>query len=352
MQNCPAHSSTAAWLTQINSAAQRAAALTRQLLAFSRKQVIQTRNLALNPVLQNLDGILSRLLGEDIVLTTVFAADLPAIEADPNMIEQVVMNLAVNARDAMPKGGQLRVATSVIDVDAAHALNQVGAREGRFICLEITDSGCGMSPETLGRIFEPFFTTKEVGKGTGLGLATVYGIVKQHQGWLEVSSKVGVGTTFKVFLPASGRAEDGAGEHPPSLQNVRGGRETILLVEDEPTLRELVQTILRSYQYNVLSAANGVDALELWDKNRGRIDLLLTDLLMPAGMNGHELAAKLRQYEPRLKVIYTSGYSQTMLETDPNHCDGLFLAKPYRPLMLAQLVRACLDGAVCAGTSP
>ncbi len=332
-------------LKQISDAARRAAALTRQLLAFSRKQVIQTRALALNTVLQNSGSILSRLLGEDVALKTEFAADLPSIQADPGMIEQVVMNLAVNARDAMPKGGQLRVATSLVEVDAAHALRQVGARQGRFVCLEVADSGCGMSPETLSRIFEPFFSTKEVGKGTGLGLATVYGIVKQHQGWIEVASEAGVGTTFKIFLPAIGGTAEETPDTSFLLKNVRGGQETILLVEDEPDLRELVCEILKGYRYKVVSAANGVEALKLWDKHDGRIDLLLTDIVMPEGMNGRELVVQLRQRQPNLRVIYTSGYSAAMAETEPNHRDGLFLAKPYRPPALAKLVRECLDGA-------
>ena len=332
-------------LKQISDAARRAAALTRQLLTFSRKQVIQTRDLALNTVLQNLGSILSRLLGEDVALKTEFDAELPSIQADPGMIEQVVMNLAVNARDAMPKGGQLRVATSVVEVDAAHAARQVGARPGRFVCLEVADTGCGMSPETLSRIFEPFFSTKEVGKGTGLGLATVYGIVRQHQGWIEVASEVGVGSTFIIFLPASGRPVAETTDTSFRTRNILGGEETILLVEDEPDLRELVREILQGYRYKVVSAANGVEALKMWDQHDGRIDLLLTDIVMPEGLNGRELVAQLRQRRPDLKVIYTSGYSAATGDSEPDHRNGLFLAKPYRPPALAQLVRQCLDGA-------
>jgi CheY-like chemotaxis protein len=261
------------------------------------------------------------------------------------MVEQVMMNLAVNARDAMPKGGQLRVATSFVEVDAAHALRQVGARQGPFVCLEVADRGTGMSPETLSRIFEPFFSTKEVGKGTGLGLATVYGIVKQHQGWIEVASEVGAGTTFKIYLPAIGQPAEDIPDTSFRTQNVRGGQETILLVEDEPDLRELVRDILQSYRYRVVSAANAVEALKLWDQNDGRIDLLLTDIVMPEGMNGRELVVQLRQRRPNLKVIYTSGYSAPVVDNEPDQRDGLFLAKPYRPPALAQLVRKCLDGA-------
>ncbi len=332
-------------LKPISDAARRAATLTRQLLTFSRKQVIQTRALALNSVMQNLSAILPRLLGEDIELKTELAEDLPATQADAGMIEQVVMNLAVNARDSMPKGGQLRLATSQVEVDAAHALRQVGARQGWFICLEVADTGCGMSPETLDRIFEPFFSTKEIGKGTGLGLATVYGIVKQHLGWIEVTSEVGAGTCFKIFLPALSNPVEASPETTIHTREVRGGQETILLVEDEPDLRELVSEVLQSYCYRVISAANGVEALKLWDQSEGRIDLLLTDVVMPEGMNGCELATQLRQRRPDLKVIYTSGYSAPMAGVELDSREALFLAKPYRPPALAKLVRECLDGA-------
>jgi two-component system cell cycle sensor histidine kinase/response regulator CckA len=330
----------------IAAAARRAGALTRQLLAFSRKQVLQTRVLALNAVLQNLGSILPRLLGEDIALKTDLAADLPTIQADPGMIEQVIMNLAVNARDAMPRGGELRVTTSFAQVDAAHAARHVGARAGGFVCLEVADTGCGMSPETLGRIFEPFFSTKEVGKGTGLGLATVYGIVKQHQGWIEVASEVDVGTSFKIFLPAMNKPAEASADTAVFTRDVRGGHETILLVEDEPDLRELVSEILQGYCYNVVAAANGVEALKLWDQHDGRIDLLLTDLVMPEGMNGSELVAQLRRRRPDLKVIYTSGYGAAVVGGELDAREALFLPKPYRPPALARLVRECLDGAV------
>jgi len=346
LNKCQDDPSALRQVKQISGAARRGAALTRQLLTFSRKQVIQTRTLALNTILQNLGTILPRLLGEDIALKTELAAHLPSIQADPGMMEQVVMNLAVNARDAMPQGGQLRVVTSLVDVDATHAMRQVGARQGSFVCLEVADTGCGMNPETLSRIFEPFFSTKEVGKGTGLGLATVYGIVKQHQGWIEVASEVGAGTSFRIFLPALTKPAESPPDTTLRTREVRGGRETILLVEDEPDLRELVSEILESYRYRVVAAANGVEALKLWDQIDGRIDLLLTDLVMPEGMNGCELVAQLRQRRPELKVIYTSGYSPAMSGVELDTREGLFLAKPYRPPALAQLVRECLDGAV------
>ena len=331
-------------LKQISDATRRASALTRQLLTFSRKQVIQTRVLDVNAVLKNLSSILSRLLGEDIALKTEFTENLPSVAADAGMLEQVVMNLAVNARDAMPKGGQLRVVTSVVQVDKAHAERQVGASAGAFVSLEVTDTGCGMSAETLGRIFEPFFSTKEIGKGTGLGLATVYGIVKQHQGWIEVVSELDHGTTFKVFLPIAGKPPETNGDTTFRQREIAGGAETILLVEDEPDLRELVRDILLGYQYKVISASNGVEALKIWDQQDGRIDLLLTDLVMPEGMNGRDLAIQLRQRKPELKVIYTSGYSAGVIGEESSLRDGLFLQKPYRPPALAELVRRCLDG--------
>lgn len=330
-------------LKQISDATRRASSLTRQLLTFSRKQVIQMRIISLNTVLGNLSSILSRLLGEDIALVDSFAGELPSIQADAGMIEQVVMNLVVNARDAMPKGGQLRMATSLVEVDFAHIQRQVSARQGLFVCLEIADTGCGMSADTLSRIFEPFFSTKEVGKGTGLGLATVYGIIKQHQGWIEVTSEPGIGTTFKVFLPAVAARAETPADTTFRKRDVAGGSETILLVEDENELRELVREILKGYSYHVISAANGVEALKVWDQHDGRVDLLLTDLVMPEGMNGRELATRLRQRKPGLKVIYTSGYTAGVVGGEAGCGDALFLQKPYRPPALAELVRQCLD---------
>lgn len=343
LARCKDEAPIAGPLKQISDATRRASSLTRQLLTFSRKQVIQTRIISLNTVLGNLSSILSRLLGEDIALENAFAEELPSIQADAGMIEQVVLNLAVNARDAMPKGGQLRLVTSLVEVDVAHVQRQAAARQGVFVCLEIADTGCGMDPETLNRIFEPFFSTKEVGKGTGLGLATVYGIIKQHQGWIEVTSQLGKGTSFKVFLPAVAVRAESPADTTFRKRDVPGGSETILLVEDENELRELVREILTGYSYNVISAANGVEALKVWDQHDGRIDLLLTDLVMPEGINGRDLATRLRERKPGLKVIYTSGYTAGVVGGDAGCGDGLFLQKPYRPPALAELVRQCLD---------
>jgi two-component system, cell cycle sensor histidine kinase and response regulator CckA len=345
LKQCSHDSSVANQLKIILDAAQRTAGLTRQLLMFSRKQVVQPQLLCLNSVLQNLGAMLGRLLGEDIAMEIPPAAQLSNIHADPGMIEQVVLNLAINARDAMPGGGRLRIATSTVDVDTTHAECHVGASPGRFACLEISDTGCGMDADTLSRIFEPFFTTKEVGKGSGLGLATIYGIVKQHTGWIEVASEVGKGTTFRIFLPAVEGRPVSSGDTLRLSREIQGGNETILLVEDEPVLLEMVREILQGYKYRVLTASNGLEALELWNQYDGKIDLLLTDVVMPNGMNGRELATKLSKGRPDLKVIYTSGYSSAIVDSEPDRREGLFLAKPFRPPALADLVRKCLDSA-------
>jgi PAS domain S-box-containing protein len=334
-------------LKQVSDAARRASSLTRQLLMFSRKQVIQPKVLDLNSVLRNLYNMLSRLLGEDIAVETKYAAEMPAIEADTGMIEQVVMNLAVNARDAMPKGGQLLIYTAPIEISDEYMQHHADSRAGKFVRLSVTDTGCGMNRETLNRIFEPFFSTKEVGKGTGLGLATVYGIVKQHQGWIEVESEVGVGTTFNIYLPGVAKSREIATETAPSERPAaRGRNETILLVEDEPIVREWVREVLTENGYQVLEASHGVEALKVWDEFKGRVDAMLTDMVMPEGMTGRDLARQLKTRDPRLRVIYTSGYSAEMLQEDAELRDAPFLSKPYSAPQLVQLVRDCLDAPV------
>ena len=330
-------------LKQIAGAARRAATLTKKLLTFSRKQVIQARPLDINAVLVDFGQMLPRLLGEDITLTTSYAEKLPAIEADEGMIEQVMMNLAVNARDAMPKGGRLIATTSLVEIDEDYVSQRPDARVGQFVVLSVEDTGCGMNTEILARIFEPFFSTKEVGRGTGLGLATVYGIIKQHQGWVEVTSAVGVGTTFRAFFPALPMAIVETDDQTDSLMMASGGRETILLVEDEPVLRELVAKVLEDYDYRVIQAETGVEALKVWEEHQGNVDLLLTDMVMPGGVSGAELAQRLRQRKPDLRVIYSSGYSAEIVGKNFSDNDPVFLAKPYRPPQLAQRVRKCLD---------
>jgi PAS domain S-box-containing protein len=341
---CQGDSATMSGLKQISDASKRAAALTRQLLMFSRKQVIQTKVLDLNAVLQNLANMLQRLLGEDISLEASYGSNLPRVEADTGMLEQVVMNLAVNSRDAMPQGGKLCIGTSTVIIDEIYAKQHPDSRVGQFICLTVTDTGCGMDRKTLERIFEPFFSTKEVGKGTGLGLATVYGIVKQHEGWIEVVSEPGAGTTFKIYFPMADHFEEAPRTASSGAEFVSGGRETVLVVEDEPVLRELIRDVLRQYEYKVIEAGSGVEALRVWDECDGCVDLLLTDMVMPEGMNGRELAAQLKKRKPTLKVIYSSGYSPESTGRDFGHSDTVFLSKPYVPPQLARTVRQCLDG--------
>src|ERR1051325_8029236 len=303
---------------------------------------MQPRRLDLNEVVSNMTMMLGRILGEDIVLQLNYWPQPVHVLADASMIEQVLLNLAVNARDAMPTGGQLAIRMTTATPTARQMFYHPEARGGSFICMSVSDSGCGIAPENLRRIFEPFFTTKEVGKGTGLGLATVYGIVKQHQGWIEVNSQPGAGTTFRVYFPTSDKAVD-APEKAARDDKVRGGHETILVVEDEPVLRELARMILKDYDYEVLEAATGHEALKVWEKHKGKIDLLLTDMVMPEGMSGRELAEKLRRQKPELKVIYTSGYSADVMGQENGVRDIKFLQKPYPPPELAQAVRECLD---------
>jgi CheY-like chemotaxis protein len=258
------------------------------------------------------------------------------------MMEQVLLNLAVNARDAMPRGGNLTLRISIVDMDENHLQRHPEARAGRFVCVSNTDTGSGIPPENLQRIFEPFFTTKEVGKGTGLGLATVYGIVKQHQGWVEVDSTVGKGTTFRIFVPNIG-AEPAGMEKPPA-EAIRGGNETLLIVEDEKPVRELVARILEKRGYKVLQAGTAVEALDTWRPLKEQIALVLTDLIMPGAMNGRELAEALWKERPKFKVIFSSGYSADIVGKDFMLESGLnFLQKPYDPQALALIVRRCLD---------
>jgi PAS domain S-box-containing protein len=330
-------------LEKIIAATQRASGLTSQLLTFSRKQVAQPKAVDLNKVVGSVTGMLRPLLGENIRLQLRPAASLPAIMADAAMLEQVLVNLAVNARDAMPRGGELIVSTFPTEIDATYAKGRAQASAGPFVCLQVSDSGMGMDPATMERIFEPFFTTKGVGKGTGLGLATVYGIVKQHRGWVEVVSQIGVGTTFKVFLPAVPAVVN----QTEFIQNpdvVRGGHETILVVEDEPALRELVTKVLRNYGYQVLEAAHGKEALRVWQGLPRKPALLLTDMMMPEGMTGWELAEQIRGETPEVKVLFTSGYSPEIFGTDVQLDERAnFLPKPYHPRVLARTVRSCLD---------
>lgn len=330
-------------LEKVTGATQRAAQLTGQLLTFSRKQVAQLKSLDLNQVITNVSTMLRPLLGENIKLNWQPNHCLPQVQADSGMLEQVMVNLAVNARDAMTNGGELVISTFVCDIDASYLQYHPQASAGQFVCLQVSDSGCGMEAAILERIFEPFFTTKDVGKGTGLGLATVYAIVKQHRGWIEVASQVGVGTTFKVYLPAA-VAESGNPEVDGDATGIRGGHELIMVVEDETVLRGLVTQILRSYGYQVVEASHGHEALQVWRHAARKPALLLTDLMMPEGMTGCELAERLRVDTPSLKVVFTSGYSTELLRGQVQSSDrSNFLPKPFHPRVLAKTVRQCLD---------
>jgi signal transduction histidine kinase len=329
---------------EISFAAEHAASLTRQLLTFSRRQVIQPGDLDLNETVDGITKMLGRVLGEDITLHFKPSAVLPCIWADPGMVEQILMNLAVNARDAMPNGGSLAIRTTREKVDQSFAQRNPEALAGDFTCLTVSDTGCGISAENLSKIFEPFFTTKEIGKGTGLGLATVYGIVKQHQGWINVRSELNEGTTFALYFPAR-TARPGKVKAAAPREVIRGGKETILLVEDEPALRMLVRNVLESYGYTVFEADCGPAALESWRDHQSKIKLLLTDLVMPGGVSGRELAQQLCQQQPALRVIYSSGYSADTMGKEWRLREGInFLQKPYPPRRLAQCVRECLDG--------
>jgi CheY-like chemotaxis protein len=260
------------------------------------------------------------------------------------MLEQVLMNLAVNARDAMPGGGTLSIATTHFRIDQNYVRTHPEALEGEFVCLQVTDTGCGMDSATMRRIFEPFFTTKEVGKGTGLGLATVYGIVKQHGGWIDVASQVNQGTTFAVFLPSGSEPVAAKSAVPAPAAVVPGGKETILVVEDEPVLRDLAHTILEDCGYRILEASSGREALDVWNNSAGAIDLVLTDMIMPEGVSGMDLAETLLASKPRLKIIFASGYSMEELDTDfIRQGRATFLQKPYTHVSLAKAVRECLD---------
>ena len=331
---------------EIARAAERAAHLTRQLLAFSRQQVMQTRELDFNDTVANLTSMLQRVLGEDVRMQLDYAPQQLLIQADTGMMEQVLLNLVVNARDAMPNGGHLRIATLLITLSEAEAHRHPQATVGDFVGLRVSDTGEGIAPEILPRIFDPFFTTKDVGKGTGLGLATVYGIVEQHRGWVTVESEMGHGTTFQVFLPRLAQAHPPVAAEPvapaPVAPGQSGGLETILLVEDEESVRDLMQTILTRQGYRVMEASSGPGALEVWKHNRASIDLLLTDLVMPDGLNGQHLARRLLTDNPKLKVIYTSGYraecDEVLLKEGVN-----FLAKPFHPRALGEMVRTLLD---------
>jgi two-component system cell cycle sensor histidine kinase/response regulator CckA len=328
-------------IEEIEEAARRAAVLTRQLLAFARRQAAEPRALDLNAVTLAMDKMLRRLIGEDVELVTLLAENLGVVWADPGHVEQVLVNLAVNARDAMPGGGKLTIETSNLTLDAEYAARHVGVAPGEYVLLAVSDSGHGMAPEILEHVFEPFFTTKELGRGTGLGLSTCYGIVKQSGGWIWVYSEPGQGTSFKIYLPRiQAEAEAFAPAAPAAL---RGGSETILLVEDDAKVRDIALRSLRERGYRVLEAANGGEALRAAENQSEPIALLLTDVVMPQ-MGGRELAARVRALRPQIKVLYTSGYTEQAIVHREVLGRGIaFLPKPFDPTSLARKVREVLD---------
>jgi two-component system cell cycle sensor histidine kinase/response regulator CckA len=326
-------------LEQIKRSGERAAALTRQLLAFSRKQMLQPKIIDLNQIVIDMNKMLQRLIGD---LLMGLAADLGKVKADPNQIEQILMNLSINARDAMPRGGRLTIETSNMNLGEEYARDHLSVPPGRYVMLAVSDNGCGMDANTQAHIFEPFFTTKEVGKGTGLGLATVYGIVQQSGGTIWLYSEVGRGTAFKIYLPC---AEAVTKEVAPEVFDFKAlrGTETILLVEDEDVVREMATEILRDSGYRVLEAKHGPDALVLEKQHSGEIDLMLTDVVMPQ-MSGRELAEQLTPLRRDMKVLYMSGYTDDAIVHHGVLEEGTaFIGKPFTPTALARKVREILD---------
>jgi signal transduction histidine kinase/ActR/RegA family two-component response regulator len=332
-------------LEQIKKSGERAAGLTRQLLAFSRKQMLQPKIVDLNQIVVDMNSMLQRLIGEDIDLMMGLAADLGKVKADPNQIEQILLNLSINARDAMPKGGRLTIETSNVNLSEEYSRDHVSVRPGQYVMLAVSDNGCGMDANTQAHIFEPFFTTKEVGKGTGLGLATVYGIVKQSEGTIWLYSEVGRGTAFKIYLPCAEALTKAVDVEADDLESLLG-TETVLLVEDEDVVREMATEILRDSGYHVLEAKHGPEAIMLERQYSGEIHLMLTDVVMPQ-MSGRELAEQLTPLRRDMKVLYMSGYTDDAIVHHGVLEEGTaFIGKPFTPNALARKVREVLDVAV------
>ena len=329
--------------TMIREAGQRSASLTRQLLAFSRRQIFEPKVLDLNAVVSDIDSMLRPLIGEDVELVTLLDPSLGKLRADPAQVDQIIMNLAVNARDAMPHGGRLILQTSNADLDEAYASKHATVKPGHYVMLAVSDNGTGMDKQTQEQIFEPFFTTKEKGQGTGLGLSMVYGIVKQSGGYIWVYSELGQGTTFKIYLPRMDEdVADASAE--PVLRPASTGQEIVLVVEDEGMLRELFCEFLRESGYTVLAAGTGEEAVEISSRHQGPIHLLLTDAVMP-GIRGRELAHSLEQRRPDMKVLFVSGYTDdSVLRSGLVQPGTAFLQKPFSRGALTRKVRAVLDG--------
>ena len=335
---------------EIEKAGERAASLTKQLLAFSRQQVLTPTVLNLNTLISDMEGMLPRLLGEDIEVALALDPDLGSVKADQSQIEQIIMNLAVNARDAMPTGGRLKIQTANVEIDQAYTRSHTGSTAGIYVLMAVTDTGTGMDKGTLAHIFEPFFTTKELGKGTGLGLATVYGIVKQSNGYIWVDSAVGKGSSFEIYLPRQ-VGQPAADKPRVDPGEILRGSESILLVEDAEPLRKLAQTFLEGAGFRVLSAANGEEALEAAAHHPATFDLLLTDVVMP-GMNGRVLAEQLLARQPGIRVLYMSGYTDSFIAGHGVLEEGIhLLRKPFTEEVLVRKVREVLDGGKKATSS-
>ena len=340
---------------RIVQASQRAASFTSQLLAFSRKQPVNFKATDLSETIQNVRKMLVQLLGERHELKLECAQDLPSVRANEGSVEQILINLALNARDAMPDGGAIIASTSQVALDETVAQRHRDARPGRYVCLSVTDTGCGIPSELIERIFDPFFTTKEVGRGTGLGLSMVHGVVQQHQGWIEVSSQIGHGSTFTVFFPILEGMAVPVRSKSAVIEPLTdsGTGETILVVEDEPTVREMARATLEEGGYQVLEAADGREALRMWDDASVPVDLVVTDIVMPNGVSGGALAKTLQARSPALRIICTSGYNPEFIKKDLPSTRGItFLPKPYGPNQLLNAVRECLKEAQPAGANP
>ncbi len=327
---------------EIQKAADRAADLTRQLLAFSRRQILDMRVLDLNGVIKDLEKILRRIIGEDIELVTQLAEDLGKVKCDVGHLEQIIMNLLVNARDAMPSGGRLTIRTKNVKPNEAHAWSQLGITPGRYVCLEVNDTGTGLTSEALEHLFEPFFTTKEVGKGTGLGLSMVYGIVHQSGGAVSVESEPGCGTRIVIHFPEIDTPQEECRENETE-EMLPTGNETVLVVEDEEKVRTLALTVLRKQGYQVFEATGGEEALALCRQLEPPLRIMVTDVVMP-GMSGSELAQQLLSFCPQMKVLYISGYTENAILQQGVVDQGIeFLQKPFSPATLIRKVREILD---------
>jgi signal transduction histidine kinase len=330
------------YIDHILSAANRAASLTQGLLAFSRKQIINPQPVTVNAIIEQVQKLLHRIIGEDIELRTVLTGEDTTVMADTGQIEQVLINLAANARDAMPNGGQLTIETRPAEIGSEYLRAHGYGKAGKYILISVSDSGEGMDERTLDRIFEPFFTTKEVGKGTGLGLAIVYGSIKQHNGYINVSSEPGRGTTFTIYLPllkAEARPATAAEPAPPP----KGGTETILLAEDDAVLRDLARGMLEEFGYTVIEAVDGEDAIEKFRANQDSIQLLILDVIMPK-KNGREVFEEVKKMKSGTKVLFTSGYPANIIQKKGILEAGInFIVKPHRPQELLRKIRAVLN---------